>query len=128
MQAVGFPTYRYKLACFVLSGMGCGLAGVLEANFEMYVSPDMLFWTRSGELIFMVVLGGMGSLFGPVAGTAVYLLLSEFLSEMPGLKEHWHLVFGPFLVLVVLFARKGIDGLFEMRPQRRAAAEEATGD
>ncbi len=128
MQAIGFPSYRYKLACFVISGMGCGLAGVLEANFEMYVSPDMLFWTRSGELIFMVVLGGMGSLFGPVAGTAVFLLLSEFLSEMPGLKEHWHLVFGPFLVLVVLFARKGIDGLFEIRPGRQAATGEAAGD
>ena len=128
MQAIGFPSYRYKLACFVISGMGCGLAGVLEANFEMYVSPDMLFWTRSGELIFMVVLGGMGSIFGPVAGTAVYLLLAEFLSEMPGLMEHWHLVFGPFLVLVVLFARKGIDGLFEIRPGRQAATGEAAGD
>lgn len=112
LQALGIPTFRYRLAAFVLSGMVCGLAGVLTANVERYVSPDMMDWPRSGELIFMVLLGGMGSLFGPVMGAAAYLLLSELLSSVT---EHWHIVFGPFLVLVVLFARGGLMGLFAGR-------------
>jgi branched-chain amino acid transport system permease protein len=108
MQTIGFATYRYKLASFVIAGMMCGMAGILSANFEKFVSPDMMYWTRSGEMIFMVVLGGMGTLFGPISGAIVYLMLSEFLSTIT---EHWHIVFGPFLILVVLFARGGIDGL-----------------
>ncbi len=119
MKAVGFPTYRYKLACFVISGIGCGLAGILWANLERFVSPDMMYWTRSGELIFMVILGGMGSLFGPVYGALVFLMLSEVLSELPWIGHHWHVVFGPFLVLVVLFARNGIDGILEQLDRRR---------
>jgi branched-chain amino acid transport system permease protein len=110
MQAIGFNTYRYKLACFVIAGVMCGLAGALSANAEKFISPDMMYWTKSGELIFMVVLGGMGSLFGPVAGALVFLMLSEFLSNI---LENWNLIFGPFLVLVVLYARNGIDGLLE---------------
>ena len=70
----------------------------------------MMDWTRSGELIFMVVLGGAGSMFGPVLGTAVFLILEELLSA---LTIYWHLIFGPFLILVVLFARGGIDGLLD---------------
>ena len=112
LQAIGIPTFRYRLAAFVLSGMVCGLAGVLTANVERYVSPDMMDWPRSGELIFMVLLGGMGSLFGPVMGAATYLILSEILSSIT---EHWHIVFGPFLVLVVLFARGGLMGPFAGR-------------
>ncbi len=108
MQAIGFPTYRYKLACFVIAGVLGTLAGILFANFEKFISPDMMYWTRSGEMIFMVVLGGMGSLFGPVSGAVVYLFLSEFLSNIT---EQWHIIFGPFLILVVIFARGGIDGL-----------------
>jgi branched-chain amino acid transport system permease protein len=115
MQAMGFATVRYKLAAFVIAGTMCGLAGVLSANFEKYVSPDMMNWPRSGEMIFMVVLGGMGSAFGPLGGAIVFWVISEVLS---GWTEHWHIIFGPFLVLVVLFARGGIDGLF-----RRGEAE-----
>ncbi|MGI9304052.1 MAG: branched-chain amino acid ABC transporter permease [Gammaproteobacteria bacterium] len=109
MEAIGFSTYRYRLVCFVIAGVMCGVAGLLSANVEKFISPDTMYWTRSGELIFMVVLGGMGSLIGPVAGALVFWLLAEFLSRIT---EHWHLFFGPFLVLVVLFARRGIDGLF----------------
>ncbi len=112
MQAIGYPTYRYRLACFVIAGMICGLAGVLQANLEKFVSPDMMHWTRSGELIFMVVLGGMGSLIGPVTGALVFLLLADTLA---GFTEHWHIIFGPFLILVVLFVHGGIDGLFGRR-------------
>ena len=109
MAAIGFNPFRYKLVCFVIAGVIGGLAGVLMANAEKFISPDMMHWTKSGELIFMVVLGGMGTVFGPVAGAMIFLFLSEILSNIT---ENWHLIFGPFLVLVVLFARHGIDGLF----------------
>ncbi len=109
MIAIGFDPFRYKLVCFVISGLICGLAGVLMANFEKFVSPDMMHWTKSGELIFMVVLGGMGTIFGPICGAMVFLFLSEILSNIT---HHWHLFFGPFLIFVVVFARRGIDGLF----------------
>ncbi len=109
MAAIGFDPFRYKLVCFIAAGMIGGLAGVLMANGEKYISPDMMHWTKSGELIFMVVLGGMATVFGPVTGAVVFLFLSEILSNIT---HNWHLIFGPFLVLVVLFARRGIDGLF----------------
>ncbi len=110
MQAIGVPTYRYRLTAFVISGMMCGVAGLLSANFERFISPDVMNWPRSGELIVMVVLGGMGTLFGPILGSVAFLLLSEILSTWT---EHWHLIFGPFLVLVVLFARGGLSGILD---------------
>lgn len=112
MEAMGFSTLRYRLACFVIAGVMCGLAGILNANVEKFISPDVMDWKHSGELIFMTVLGGMGSVFGPVAGALVFWLLAEVLSRYT---EHWHLIFGPFLILVVLFARRGIDGLLDKR-------------
>ncbi|HXZ46590.1 MAG TPA: branched-chain amino acid ABC transporter permease, partial [Pseudolabrys sp.] len=80
MRAIGFPTYRYKLTCFVIAGTLCGLAGALIANHTDFVSPAMMYWTRSGDLIIMVVLGGMGSIFGPLFGTVALLVLEEALS------------------------------------------------
>ena len=108
MEAIGFSTYRYRLVAFVIAGTMCGLAGILEANLERFVSPDTLNWARSGEMIFMVVLGGLGSVAGPLVGSIVYWLLQDQLSNWT---EHWEILFGPFLILVVLFARGGIDGL-----------------
>jgi len=108
MEGIGIATYRYKLVAFVIAGTMCGLAGILEANFEKFVSPDTLNWQRSGEMIFMIVLGGMGSLFGPVLGAIVYWLLQDVLADIT---EYWQIVFGPLLILVVLFARGGINGL-----------------
>jgi branched-chain amino acid transport system permease protein len=108
MRAIGFPTFRYKLACFVIAGTLCGLAGALLANHTDFVSPAMMYWTRSGDLIIMVVLGGMGSVIGPVFGAVVLLVLEEALS---GITEYWQIILGPLLLLVVLFARGGIDGL-----------------
>lgn len=110
MQALGFNTYRYKLACYVIAGMMCGLAGWLLGNFTDFISPDMMDWTRSGELIFMVVLGGAGSLFGPLLGTAAFIIIEEVLS---GITVYWQLIFGTFLILVVLFTRGGLNGLIE---------------
>jgi branched-chain amino acid transport system permease protein len=108
MRAIGFPTFRYKLTCFVIAGTLCGLAGALLANHTDFVSPAMMYWTRSGDLIIMVVLGGMGSVVGPVFGAVVLLVLEETLS---GFTEYWQIILGPLLLLVVLFARGGIDGL-----------------
>ena len=108
MRAIGFPTYRYKLVCFVIAGTLCGLAGALLANHTDFVSPAMMYWTRSGDLIIMVVLGGMGSVIGPVFGAVALLVLEEALS---GITEYWQIILGPLLLLVVLFARGGIDGL-----------------
>jgi branched-chain amino acid transport system permease protein len=108
MRAIGFPTYRYKLTGFVIAGTLCGLAGALLANHTDFVSPAMMYWTRSGDLIIMVVLGGMGSTFGPLFGAVALLVLEEVLS---GITEFWQIILGPLLLLVVLFARGGIDGL-----------------
>jgi branched-chain amino acid transport system permease protein len=108
MRAIGYPTYRYKLVCFVIAGTLCGLAGVLLANHTDFINPAMMQWTRSGDLIVMAVLGGMGTVLGPVLGALALLLLEEALS---GLTEYWQIIIGPLFLLVVLFARGGIDGL-----------------
>jgi branched-chain amino acid transport system permease protein len=108
MRAIGFATYRYKLVCFVFAGMLCGLAGVLLANHTDFISPALMHWTRSGDLFVMAVLGGMGTVFGPVIGAVALLVLEETLS---GITEYWQIILGPLFLLVVLFARGGIDGL-----------------
>lgn len=108
MQAIGFPATRYRLVCFVIAGTLCGLAGALLANNTDFVSPAVMYWTRSGDLMVMVILGGMGTLFGPVVGAVVYLLLEELLSQFT---EYQGLIIGPVLLLVVLFGRGGIMGL-----------------
>ena len=108
MQAIGFPAYRYRLVCFVIAGAMCGLAGALLANRTEFVSPSIMYWPRSGDLMVMVILGGIGSLFGPMIGAIAFLGLEELLS---GITEYWQIVIGPLLLLVVLFGRGGIDGL-----------------
>ena len=108
MRAIGFPTYRYKLVCFVIAGTMCGLAGALLANHTDFISPAVMHWTRSGDLIVMAVLGGMGTVFGPVIGAVALLVLEEVLS---GVTEYWQIIMGPIFLLVVLFARGGIDGV-----------------
>ena len=108
MRAIGFPTFRYRLACFVIAGTICGLAGVLLANHTDFISPAMMHWTRSGDLIIMAVLGGMGTVAGPVMGAVALLVLEETLS---GITEYWQIILGPMLLAVVLFARGGIDGM-----------------
>jgi branched-chain amino acid transport system permease protein len=124
MNAIGFPTFRYRLTAFVIAGAICGLSGALLANHTDFISPAMMHWTRSGDLIVMAVLGGMGSVFGPVLGALALLLLEEALPSIIGLfavlftgkdmataREYWQLILGPMLLLIVLFARGGIDGI-----------------
>ncbi|MCP4295851.1 MAG: branched-chain amino acid ABC transporter permease [Proteobacteria bacterium] len=110
MQALGFNTYRYQLICYVIAGMICGLAGWLLGNFTGFISPEMMSWTRSGELIFMVVLGGAGTLFGPVLGTVAFVILEEILS---GITIYWPIMFGLILIFIVLFAKGGLEGLMQ---------------
>jgi branched-chain amino acid transport system permease protein len=110
MRAIGFPTFRYRLTCFVIAGTLCGLSGALLANHTDFVSPAIMHWTRSGDLIVMVVLGGMGSIFGPLIGAVALLVLEEALSKIT---EYWQIILGPLLLLIVLFARGGIDGLLK---------------
>lgn len=110
MLALGFPVYRYKLTAFVMAGATAGLAGALMANYMGFVSPGLMHWMVSGEIMIMVILGGMGTLAGPVIGAAALLLLEEILSAY---MEHWMIILGPVLVLVVLFARRGIWGWFQ---------------
>ena len=116
MQALGFDTYRYRLVCYVLSAMLCSLAGMLLGNFSGFISPDMMGWARSGELIFMVLIGGVGTPFGPLIGTLAFVLLEEFLSAIT---VYWHLIFGLLLVLLVLYGKGGIHGLLSLLDARR---------
>ena len=114
--ALGFPTFRYKLTAFVIAGAVCGVAGALFANLTLFVSPSVIHWTRSGEIMMMVILGGLGTLVGPVFGAAAYLILESVLSR---LTEHWQAVLGPILILVVLFSKTGLYGLFSRGARRR---------
>jgi len=107
MAALGYPVFRYKLVAFVIAACGAALAGALWANAARFVSPDMLAWVKSGELMIMVILGGSGTLYGPVLGAAALLGLEQALAAYT---EHWMLVLGPILVLFVLFAKRGLFG------------------
>lgn len=109
MQSLGFPTLRYKLACFVMAGAVAGLAGALLANLTLYVSPAIMHWTRSGEILVMVILGGLGTLVGPVLGAATLLLAEEVLSSIT---EHWMIFLGPLLIALVLFGEGGMVNWF----------------
>jgi branched-chain amino acid transport system permease protein len=119
MAALGLPAYRYRLVAFVISGMGAGLAGCLMANFLRFASPDMIHWTMSGELMVMVVLGGVGTLFGPLIGAAAYVVLESILSSWT---EYWQLGLGFILLFVVLYTSGGIAALLgRFVPSRRRA-------
>jgi len=107
-RSLGFSPYPYRLAAFVIAGAVCGLAGALLVNHTAYLTPEFMNWTRSGELMFMVILGGMASIAGPVLGAFALLLVEDALS---GWTVHWQLILGPLLVLSVLFLKRGLAGL-----------------
>jgi branched-chain amino acid transport system permease protein len=112
MESMGYPVYRLKLVAFALSGAVAGLAGALLANHNLFVSPTLMHWTQSANLLIMVLVGGIGLRYGGVAGAVVMLLLEEFLRQWT---EYWHMPLGVLLLLVVLFAPRGLVGLLSKR-------------
>ncbi|GHC70259.1 branched-chain amino acid ABC transporter permease [Limoniibacter endophyticus] len=108
MRAIGFSPFRFQLTAYVIAGVAAAIAGTLLANQIQFVSPAFMSWQRSGELIVMVVLGGMGTMLGPIIGASAFILLEDILAHF---SEHWKLGLGVILVLVVLFSRDGIGGL-----------------
>ena len=109
MQALGYSTPHYKLASFTIGGALAGLAGYLSAIQFGFVNPEIMSWHQSGNAIMMVLLGGVGNLYGSAIGAFAFVLLQEFFSS---LTKHWQLLLGGFIVLFVLFAPEGISGLF----------------
>jgi branched-chain amino acid transport system permease protein len=108
VATIGFTLRHFQLVAYVIAGGLGGVSGFLLANSTEFVSPAYMSWQQSGELIVMVILGGLGTLHGAILGTAAYLVIEEWLS---GVTENWQVIFGPLLVLVVLFARGGLLGL-----------------
>jgi branched-chain amino acid transport system permease protein len=115
-RAIGLSPYPYRLVAFIISGAMCGVAGALLVNHTAYLTPEFMNWTRSGELMFMVILGGIATTSGPLLGAAALLLLEDVLqgwSVLPKwVHDHWQLYLGVILVLVVLFAKRGLAGFF----------------
>jgi len=107
MQALGFATFQYRLVCYVISGMVCGLAGWLLGNFTGFISPEMMDWTRSGELIAMVLLGGAATVAGPLVGAGIFIGVETLL---PDFTVYWHLYLGILLIIVAKFGRGGLLG------------------
>lgn len=108
VTVTGYDVARVRLVAYVISGMIAGLSGFFLANQTEFVSPAFMSWQRSGELIFMVVLGGTGSLHGAIIGALAYLFAEDVLAAWT---EHWKAIFGPLIVLFVLFTRGGIVGI-----------------
>lgn len=128
MQSLGYATFRYKLVCFVIAGVLGGLAGYLSAIQFGVVNPEMMGWHLSGAVMMMVILGGMGTLVGPILGAAVWMLIELFFQGLPKLGEvdlgkHWHLWMGLFIVISSLTLPKGLIGLGAMLLGRKAEAE-----
>jgi branched-chain amino acid transport system permease protein len=112
MRSLGYPTFRYELACFTLAGAIAGLAGWLSAVQFGVVNPEFLAWHLSGSVMMMVILGGMGTLVGPMIGAAA-MMLAELVFQ--GVTKHWQLLMGGFIVLVALMLPKGLLGLLTAR-------------
>ncbi len=123
-RALGYPTQRYKLASFVIAGMLAGLAGYLAVAQFGFANPALLGWRESGHVLVIVILGGMGTLFGPVLGAFALVLLEDAVSS---LTEHWLLVIGFFVIAVVLFLPSGIASLIN-GGWRRAAMRSAEAE
>ncbi|HYY60987.1 MAG TPA: branched-chain amino acid ABC transporter permease, partial [Burkholderiales bacterium] len=108
-RAIGFSPYPYRLVAFVIAGAICGLAGALYANHTNYITPGLMSWIQSGDLMFMVILGGLASTAGPLLGALALIILEEILK---GWTEYWQAVLGPLLVLSVIFFKRGLAGIF----------------
>ncbi len=108
MRVLGFPVFRYQLVAYMLSACICGIAGFLLANLTNFTSPAYMSWTVSGDLIVMVMLGGISTILGPLIGAALFVLLETVLAAYT---QHWMLFLGPIIVLIALAARRGVYGL-----------------
>jgi branched-chain amino acid transport system permease protein len=117
VRSLGYPTYGYRLVAFTIAGAGAGLAGGLLVNLDRFASPDMLQWQKSGNLMVMVILGGIGSLFGPALGAVLVISLETVLSRWT---DHWMFYLGPILIAFVLFARRGLWGVIVDVADRKA--------
>ncbi|MDP3673347.1 MAG: branched-chain amino acid ABC transporter permease [Telluria sp.] len=129
MRSLGFPVFWYKLGAFVLAGMLAGMAGYLAACQFGYVSPEILSWHNSGNVLVMLLLGGMGNLYGAIVGAMSFVLVQELFSSealFGAIAKHWQLAMGIFIVLIVLCLPNGLSGLLN-RPAKQAA-EEADDD
>jgi branched-chain amino acid transport system permease protein len=130
MQALGFPVFRYKLASYVLAGTLGGLSGYLAAVQFGFVNPEILSWHQSGAVMMMVILGGMGTLYGPVLGAFAFVLLQEAFSNQAWFgpwAKHWQLAMGIFVILVAMYLPQGLAGLIARRP-RQASIEAEEGE
>jgi branched-chain amino acid transport system permease protein len=108
-RAIGFSPYPYRLAAFVIAGAMCGLAGALYANHTSYITPGLMSWQQSGDIMFMVILGGIATTSGPVLGAFALLFVEDLLA---GWTQHWQVILGPLLILSVIFFRRGLAGMF----------------
>jgi branched-chain amino acid transport system permease protein len=115
MIAIGIAPYRYRLVAFIMAGAGASLAGALMANYLRFVSPDMMHWTKSGELMMMVILGGAGTLAGPILGAAAMVVLETMLAAQT---ENWQLYLGIILLAIVMLTRGGLAALLRLGGSR----------
>jgi branched-chain amino acid transport system permease protein len=129
VEAIGLPVYRYQLVCFVIAGAAGGLAGALLASHGKYVNPNVLHWVQSGTLMIMVILGGVGHLWGGVIGAVVLLGLEHLIADhridwlaqiAPNYQQHANLGIGIVLLVIVLFAPQGIAGLLSRKRHAKA--------
>jgi branched-chain amino acid transport system permease protein len=128
MRALGFPVFKYQLASFTLAGALGGLAGYMAAVQYGFVNPEILSWHQSGAVLMMVILGGMGTLYGSVVGAFAFVLLQEVLSNQAWFgiaAKHWQLAMGIFIMLVALYMPQGLAGLAQKfrKPQQESADE-----
>jgi branched-chain amino acid transport system permease protein len=121
MKVLGFPVLRYQVIAYMVSGCACGVAGLLLANFTRFSSPAYMFWTVSGDLIVMVILGGLATVMGPLVGAAVYVVLETVLSAYT---QHWMAILGPLILIIALTATRGVWGLL---PRAKAQGVESRG-
>jgi branched-chain amino acid transport system permease protein len=120
VESMGLNPLKFKIVGYVISAIICGIAGCLFASWQEFVSPDIMHWTRSGDLMIIIILGGLTYLAGPLLGAIVFLLLEELLPDVlhvlfPPIAENWMVIFGPLLIAVVLFGKGGLMGVLETR-------------
>jgi len=108
MSALGFPVLRYQLVAYILASCVCGVAGLLLGNLARFASPAYMAWTVSGDLIVIIIIGGAGTIMGPLIGATAYVILETVVAAYT---QHWMIVLGPVILLVALFARRGLYGL-----------------